>query len=116
VIKKFPHYKQPDQKDCGPTCIKIIYNYYGKKIPIQQLRNISETTRSGSSLSRLSDTFEKIGFRTLGVKMPVNELYDVPLPCVLHWNKNHYVVLYKIKKKKILRIRSCIWVIKIYKR
>lgn len=100
MIKKFPHYKQPDQKDCGPTCIKIIYNYYGKKIPIQQLRNISETTRSGSSLSRLSDTFEKIGFRTLGVKMPVNELYDVPLPCVLHWNKNHYVVLYKIKKKK----------------
>jgi ATP-binding cassette, subfamily B, bacterial len=98
VVKKFPHYKQPDQKDCGPTCIKIIYNYYGKTIPIQQLRNISETTRSGSSLSRLSDTFEKIGFRTLGVKMPVNELYDVPLPCVLHWNKNHYVVLYKIKK------------------
>lgn len=99
MVKKFPHYKQPDQKDCGPTCIKIIYNYYGKKIPIQQLRNISETTRSGSSLSRLSDTFEKIGFRTLVVKMPVNELYDVPLPCVLHWNKNHYVVLYKIKKK-----------------
>ena len=98
MVKKFPHYKQPDQKDCGPTCIKIIYNYYGKTIPIQQLRNISETTRSGSSLSRLSDTFEKIGFRTLGVKMPVNELYDVPLPCVLHWNKNHYVVLYKIKK------------------
>ena len=98
MVRKFPHYKQPDQKDCGPTCIKIIYNYYGKKIPIQQLRNISETTRSGSSLSRLSDTFEKIGFRTLGVKMPVNELYDVPLPCVLHWNKNHYVVLYKIKK------------------
>ena len=97
MIKKFPHYKQYDQKDCGPTCIKIIYNYYGKTISIQQLRIISETTRSGSSLSRLSDAFEKIGFRTLGVKMPVNKLYDVPHPCVLHWNKNHYVVLYKIK-------------------
>lgn len=97
-MKKFTNYRQADNKDCGPTCLKIIAKYYGKTINIQELRDISETTREGSNLLFLSDAAEKIGFRTLGVKIDLNKLDEVPLPCVLHWNKNHYVVLYKIKK------------------
>ncbi len=98
MIKKFPHYKQVDFKDCGATCLKIIGKYYKKIISIQHLRNISETTREGSSLLGLSEASEKIGFRSLGVKITLNRLVEAPLPCILHWNKNHYVVLYKIKK------------------
>lgn len=97
-LKKFINYKQADYKDCGPTCLKIIAKYYGKTINIQELRDISETTREGSNLLFLSDAAEKIGFRTLGVKLNLNRLEEAPLPCILHWNKNHYVVLYKIKK------------------
>lgn len=99
-MKKFTHYKQADYKDCGPTCLKIIAKHYGKTINIQELRDISETTREGSNLLFLSDAAEKIGFRTLGVKLNSSRLDEVPLPCILHWNKNHYVVLYKIKKNK----------------
>jgi len=99
-LKKFAHYKQADNKDCGPTCLKIIAKYYGKTINIQELRNISETTREGSNLLFLSDAAEKIGFRTLGVKLSVKRIEEAPLPCILHWNDNHYVVLYKIKKSK----------------
>jgi ATP-binding cassette subfamily B protein len=99
-LKKFAHYKQADNKDCGPTCLKIIAKYYGKTINIQELRNISETTREGSNLLFLSDAAEKIGFRTLGVKLSVKRIEEAPLPCILHWNDNHYVVLYKIKKGK----------------
>ncbi|WP_246253186.1 cysteine peptidase family C39 domain-containing protein, partial [Flavobacterium collinsii] len=98
-MKKFTNYKQADYKDCGPTCLKIIAKHYGKTINIQELRDISETTREGSNLLFLSDAAEKIGFRTLGVKLNLERLEEAPLPCVLHWNKNHYVVLYKIKKK-----------------
>ena len=98
--KSFPNYKQPDSKDCGPTCLKIIAKYYGKTINIQTLRIYSETTREGSSLLNLSDAAEKIEFRTLGVKLDLNKLEEAPLPCILHWNKGHYVVLYKIKKNK----------------
>jgi len=94
---KFPFYKQPDTKDCGPTCLKIIAKHYKKTFSIQQLRQLSETTRSGSSLLGISEAAEKIGFRSLGVKISLNQLLEAPLPCVLHWNKNHYVVLYKIK-------------------
>ena len=99
-MKKFTHYKQADYKDCGPTCLKIIAKHYGKTINIQELRDISETTREGSNLLFLSDAAEKMGFRTLGVKLNLGRLNEVPLPCILHWNKNHYVVLYKIKKNK----------------
>ena len=97
-MKKFPFYKQADAKDCGPTCLKIIAKHYKKSISLQQLRNLSETTRAGSSLLGMSDAAEKLGFRSLGVKISLNLLLETPLPCVLHWNKNHYVVLYKIKK------------------
>lgn len=99
-MKKFTNYKQADYKDCGPTCLKIIAKHYGKTIHIQELRDSSETTREGSNLLFLSDAAEKIGFRTLGVKLNVKRLDEAPLPCILHWNKNHYVVLYKIKKGK----------------
>lgn len=98
-MKKFPFYKQPDTKDCGPTCLRIISKYYGKSISLQQIRNLSETTREGSSLLGLSDAAENLGFRSMGVQIDFNTLTEeVPFPCILHWNKNHFVVVYKIDK------------------
>lgn len=99
-MSNFPHYKQPDGKDCGPTCLKIVVKYYKKTISLQHIREISETQRSGSSLLNISNAAEKLGFRSLGVKVSLEKLIEVPLPCILHWNKNHYVVLYKIKLHK----------------
>ncbi|WFB66751.1 peptidase domain-containing ABC transporter [Chryseobacterium sp. WX] len=97
--KKFPFYKQPDTKDCGPTCLRIVSKYYGKSISLQQIRNLSETTREGSSLLGLSDAAENLGFRSMGVQIDFNTLTEeVPFPCVAHWNKNHFVVVYKIDK------------------
>lgn len=98
MIKKFPHYKQRDRKDCGPSCLKVIAKYYKKTLDIEHIRSISENTRLGTSLLGLSEASEKIGFRSLRVKISLIDLLDAPLPCVLHWNKNHYVVLYKIVK------------------
>ncbi|WP_394345195.1 peptidase domain-containing ABC transporter [Flavobacterium tiangeerense] len=100
AINNFPNYKQTESKDCGPTCIKIIAKYFGRLLSIKILREISETTRVGTNLLTLSDAAENIGFRTLGVKICVDDLLDAPLPCILHWNKNHYVVLYKIRRGK----------------
>ena len=101
MLSKFPFYKQPDSKDCGPTCLKIIAKHYGKTLNIQTLRSLSETTREGSNLLTLSDAAEKIGFRTLGVKLSIKKLEEAPLPCILHWNNNHYVVLYKVRSRKL---------------
>ena len=97
----FSTHLQADSKDCGPTCLKIIAKHYGKTLNIQTLRNLSETTREGSNLLNISECAEKIGFRTLGVKLSLEKLQEAPLPCVLHWNKNHYVVLYEVGSRKL---------------
>ncbi|WP_417888074.1 peptidase domain-containing ABC transporter [Zunongwangia sp.] len=96
----FPHYKQLESKDCGPTCIKIIAKHFGKNLSVQELRKLSETTRIGSRLNDLSEAAEKIGFRTLAVKVALKDIIEAPLPLILHWNNNHFVVLYKVKKGK----------------
>ncbi len=97
---KYTHYRQVDSNDCGPTCLKIIAKHYGKTIPLQHIIALSETTRAGSSMLSLSDAAEKIGFRTLGVKLSLKNLIEAPLPCILHWNKYHYVVLFESKESK----------------
>jgi len=97
-MSNFPFYKQTEGKDCGPTCLKIIAKHYGKSLNIQILRQLSETTRSGSNLLYLSEAAEQIGFRTLGIKLNANKLEEATFPCVLHWNSEHFVVLYKVKK------------------
>ena len=95
----FTFYKQPDEMDCGPTCLRMVAKYYGKSITLQQLRSLAKTTREGGSLLGISDAAEKIGFRTLGIKVSYERLVeDAPLPCIAHWNQTHFVVIYKIKK------------------
>jgi ATP-binding cassette subfamily B protein len=96
--KPFPHFKQADSKDCGPTCLKIIAKHYGRTLNIQTLRQLSETTRQGSNLLNISDAAEQLGFRTLGVKLNIETLLEAPLPCIVHWKQNHFVVVYKIKQ------------------
>lgn len=96
-MSKFPFYRQTDTKDCGPTCLKIVAKHFGKRIGIQELRELSETIRIGSTLQGLSNAAEHIGIRTLPAKLSFDQLAEVPLPCVLHWNKNHFVVLYQVK-------------------
>ncbi|AZJ34399.1 peptidase domain-containing ABC transporter [Tenacibaculum singaporense] len=101
-MSKFPVYKQAEEKDCGPTCIRIISKFYKKNIPVQHIRRLSETTRDGSTLLGISSASEKIGFKSLGVKLTLKKLLEAPLPCILHWNKEHFVVLYKISNKGTL--------------
>lgn len=100
-FKSFPHIKQLESKDCGPTCIRIIAKYFGQSLNIQQLRILSETTREGSNLLGLSQGAEQLGFHTLGVQLSLEQLREAELPCILHWNNDHFVVLYKIKKDKV---------------
>ena len=101
MIKKFPLYQQLDAMDCGPTCLRMIAKYYGRTYTLQTLREKSFITREGVSMLGISDAAEAIGFRTIGVKISFNQLLqDVKLPCILHWNQNHFVVCYGIKKKK----------------
>lgn len=87
--------------DCGPTCLRMIAKYYGRTYSIQYLRERAYITHEGVSMLGISDAAEQIGFRTMGVRVTLEQLEkEVPFPCVLHWNQRHFVVCYKIKKGK----------------
>jgi len=92
--KKFKIYRQLDQMDCGPTCLRMIAQYYGKHFSLSTLRDSSHLTRAGVSLKGISEAAVKVGFRTLGAKLTFEQLdEEAVLPCILHWNQNHFVVL-----------------------
>lgn len=101
MIKPFPFYHQLESADCGPSCLRMIAKYYGRSYSIRYLREQAFITREGVSMLGISDAAERIGFRTMGVKVTLEQLRaEVPLPCVLHWNQNHFVVLYKVRNGK----------------
>lgn len=101
-MPKFIHYTQLNEKDCGPTCLRMIARHYGRSVAQARLGALAETTRNGSSLAGLAEAAERIGFRTLGVRIDfVKFSKQAPLPAILHWRSNHYVVVYKITQSQV---------------
>ena len=89
---------QPDSKDCGPACLQSIARYYGKDVPLQRIREMSAITREGVTMLGLSEAALRIGLKTTGVRITLEQLAEsMPLPCILHWNQNHFVVCYDVK-------------------
>lgn len=100
-MEKFPLYNQNEVMDCGPACLRMVSKYYGHHYSLQTLRQKCFITREGVSLLGISDAAESIGFRTCGVKITEEQLVnEAMLPCILYWNNSHFVVCYKIKRKR----------------
>jgi ATP-binding cassette subfamily B protein len=98
-MKPFPFNKQLDAMDCGPACINMITQYYGKQYTLDYLRLKCNISREGVSLMGISKTAEDIGFKTFGGKFTFEQLQEkAPLPCIVHWQQSHFVVVYRIKK------------------
>ena len=100
-MRKFPSYRQLDTMDCGPTCLRIIASHYGRSWSLQTLRERCHISREGVSLLGISDAAEAVGFRTMGVKLTFAQLCEeAVLPCIVHWNQNHFVVVYRIEHRR----------------
>ena len=98
---KFIFFKQLESADCGATCLKMIAQFYNRKIDIRYLRDIAYTNKNGVTLSSLINAADTIGFETLPAQINFDQLCNqVPLPAILHWKNTHYVVAYKSEKKK----------------
>jgi ATP-binding cassette, subfamily B, bacterial len=97
----FPHYPQHDAMDCGPTCLRMVARHYGKHYNLETLRERSHITREGVSMLGISRAAESIGLRTMGVKLSFEQLRsEAPLPAIVHWNQQHFVVVYKISGRR----------------
>lgn len=103
----FTFYKQHDSTDCGPACLRMVCKHYGRTYSLGLLREKCFIDRQGVSLRGIADAAESCGFRTISVKIPFENkrgkaaLVRAPLPAILHWNDNHFVVVYQVSKKKI---------------
>ena len=97
-MSKFPFVRQRDSMQCGIACLQMICAHYGKKYSQDFLSNICYATTEGVSLLGIKDAAAKIGFYTISGRLTIDELSSATLPCILHWNQNHFVVLYKVKK------------------
>jgi len=104
MSKPIPFIRQPDQMDCGATCLAMISKHYGKNYTMQKLREMCSATRAGVSMLGISDAAEKLGFKTIGVRLTFETLAeDAKFPCIVHWKQEHYVVVYGIKIKERIR-------------
>lgn len=100
--RSFPFIPQPDAMDCGVACLAMISRYYGKYRSLGNLREMCCATREGVSLLDLSNAAERLGFRTMGVKITLEQLLTESIcPCIVHWNQNHFIVVYKISAKRL---------------
>lgn len=86
--------------DCGPTALRMVAKYYGKHYNADTLRQKAGYSKAGVSLLGISETAEKIGFRTRGVTLTLEQLQEAPIPCILHWNQNHFVVLLSLPGRR----------------
>ncbi len=97
----FSFYKQLNAMDCGPTALRMIAKYHGRHYNADTLRQKAGFSKGGVSLLGISETAEKIGFRSRGVKLTLEQLKEAPLPCILHWDQNHFVVLLALSHRRV---------------
>ena len=97
----FTYYHQMEEMDCGATCLRMVARHYGRFYPLERLREKTRISREGVSLLGISEGAESIGLQTLALPVTLEQLErEIPLPCILPWDADHFVVLYKARKGK----------------
>ena len=94
--------RQFDQIDCGPACIRMVASAYGKDYPLSYLRTLSHLTREGVSVAGIRDALKEIGMNSATFEMTLDQLAEkCPMPAILHWDQNHFVVIEGVKSSKV---------------
>lgn len=106
IILKIKFIEQPDQKDCGPTCLAMISRYYGKKVSIAKIREFANTDLNGTNILGMTQAGHKIGFEIEGYRVnDFNELKNCPTPFIAHIinekGLEHFIIIEKIYKGKV---------------
>ena len=100
----FPFYKQHDSMQCGIACLQMICKHYGKEYSSDGLSRYCFATTEGVSMLGISEAAGKLGLHSICGRVSMEQMQEAPLPCILHWNQNHFVVLYKQKKGRKFHI------------
>ena len=96
--RKIKIIRQLDSADCGTACLSMISQYFGAKYTLDYLNELCNKSILGVDFSSLSNAAKQIGLATQAIRICVDDFSEEALPCILHWNNNHFVVLYRVKK------------------
>ncbi len=101
-MSTFPFFAQLDGMDCGPACLRMICAYHDRQFSQSWIRELCEIGKGGVSILGISEAAEKIGFRCLAVRLPFGRFREeAPLPCIAHWQHDHFVVVYEVTRRKV---------------
>jgi ATP-binding cassette subfamily B protein len=100
--KTYPFYAQQSASDCGAACLVMIGKYWGKYLSVNRVRDMTNISRNGATLSAIANAAENFGFATRPVKATFDKLAEQSLPAIAHWQGNHFIVIYEINKKHII--------------
>ncbi|WP_414541631.1 peptidase domain-containing ABC transporter [Nostoc sp. CCY0012] len=102
---KYQFVRQHSEEDCGAACLATVSKYYGRNFTLSHIRETVGTGQFGTTLLGLRRGAETLGFNTRPVKTSpelLERLHEAPLPAIIHWKGNHWVVLYGKKGRKCL--------------
>jgi ATP-binding cassette subfamily B protein len=97
---KFKFFHQHESNDCGPACLAMVAGYYGVHYSVKEIKKMSAITRMGVSVQDILTGAEKLGLEATALKLELNDLEEIPLPAILFWKQDHFIVLKQIKKKQ----------------
>ncbi|BAU13079.1 cyclic nucleotide-regulated ABC bacteriocin/lantibiotic exporter [Leptolyngbya sp. NIES-3755] len=102
LSQRYPFFAQQSASDCGAACVVMIARYWGKQVSVNRLRDIANVDRNGASLRGLTTAAEAIGFSTRPVKASLDQLAQQRLPAIAHWQGNHFVVVYRVHRNRVV--------------
>ena len=93
---RFPFIKQHDSMECGVACLTMILQWYGKHTSLSSVAEQCPPTTEGVSLSGLAQTARRYGMEAVAARATIDELAQSTLPAIIHWQQNHFTVLYRV--------------------
>jgi HlyB family type I secretion system ABC transporter len=100
--QSYPLILQQSSSDCGAACLAMVAQYWGKRFSLNWLRNLADVGRSGAGLKNLATAAETIGFHARPVRATLDKLAEQKQPWIAHWQGDHYIVVYRCDRDRIL--------------
>src|SRR4029453_13119319 len=98
-IRKFEYIPQIDEMDCGAASLGMICRHFGRKVSLARIRQLSHTATDGTSLKALVRAATELGLAARALKVSHRNLPMMPLPAIVHWEGDHWIVLYEVESQ-----------------
>jgi HlyB family type I secretion system ABC transporter len=112
-IRRFPLVYQIDEMDCGAACLAMVCRHFGRKVSLARIRQLVHTSLDGSSLRGLCEAASELGLAARSVKASPVNFAKMPLPAIIHWEGNHWVVLYHVSESHAWLVDPAIGYVKV---